>query len=186
MLISKTVFDPSLVSINAWVLMRKLSNGTFEIIDLGMEQSKPSNDYTEPRFINSIERTVNKAVLSSAVTAVATAPSQSETPLKLRKQFNENGVEIPQVMLRWLGANPLDNLEIIFLNGGFYVSINNSYFGPRSFKVKSSGRARISKHKIKSLYYKDLMDINSKYYSVETNVNKSGKRFIYVKLYNNA
>jgi len=167
MLISKTVFDPCLVSINAWVLMRKLSNGTFEIIDLGMEQSKP-------------------AVLEKPAAAVVTTPPQSETPLKLRKPFNENGVEIPQGMLRWLGAKPLDNLEIIFLNNGFYVSINNSYFGPRSFKVKSSGRARISRHKIESLHYKDLMDINSKYYSVETNVNNSGKKFIYVKLYNNA
>ena len=170
------IMSPNLLPIDEWCVTKRLKNGTFDYFQL----PPPTVDYGEPGYVF-LEKS-RPVIPEKPAVAVAVA----ETPLKLRKPFNENGVEIPQGMLRWLGAKPLDNLEIIFLNNGFYVSINNSYFGPRSFKVKSSGRARISKHKIKSLYYKDLMDINSKYYSVETNVNKSGKRFIYVKLYNNA
>jgi hypothetical protein len=164
--------SPNLLPIDEWCVTKRLKDGTFDYFQL----PPPARDYGEPGYV----------FLEKSQPVTPEKPAAAATPLKLRKPFNENGVEIPQGMLRWLGANPLDNLEIIFLNNGFYLSINNSYFGPRSFKVKSSGRARISKHKIKSLHYKDLMDINSEYYSVETNVNNSGKRFIYVKLYNNA
>lgn len=165
----QNIMSPNLLPINEWCVTKRLKDGTFDYFQL----PSPAADYGEPGY-----------VFLEKPQPVTTVPPQSETPIKLRKPFNENGVEIPQGMLRWLGAKPLDNLEIVFVNNGFYVSLTNNYFGPRSFKVKSSGRARISKHRIKGLYYKDLMSIDSQYYSVEPKVNKGGRKFIEVALYN--